>query len=236
MAVAEPLMNETAFWIPELAIFHASGGSDSAQGATDEGSWSYAEQPLGGVAGLLRAAKSMCAHVNRDNLISNSKYDHQSLFRAGWQRSEMQMTPQSSLGREEEPSSCGESRSTVDITDYFYEMGEGLMALLASSQASGAAVLVNPAATSLSGSPFPASPTPSSTTVNDSVRDTLAPAGLHQSIHVIRDNLLSNPKDRQTSSFQRVPSFQFSVRQATCRPPEGYRSASVGAPLAIEQA
>ena len=70
-------------WVHDVMQSDTSGeGSDLAEtpevAQSDKtGEGSDAKQPLRRPAGLLRAAKSMRAHVHRDNLISNGKYDQQ---------------------------------------------------------------------------------------------------------------------------------------------------------------
>jgi hypothetical protein len=74
-------------WVHDVMQSDTSGeGSDLAEtpevSQSDEtGEGSNAKQPLRPPTGLLCAAKSLCAHVFRDNLISNSKYDHQTVRR-----------------------------------------------------------------------------------------------------------------------------------------------------------
>ena len=84
MAFGEPWQSKLA---REVMKSETSGeGSDLAEtpevAQSDKtGEGSNAKQPLHRPAGLLCAAKSMRAHVDRDNLISNSKNDHQAFQR-----------------------------------------------------------------------------------------------------------------------------------------------------------
>ena len=196
-------------------------------------------------AGILRAAKSACG----DNLSSNGIYDHQTSqrrpsfeFQTASRRSTIFWDSRDTENR----TTSWDTRDAENRTDGVPEMRAGsppaskvpsgggeiskgkqwrqeqkeLMALFASFQASGAAVLASSSTSLPSSCPFrAASHTPCSTSATVCARYTLAPAGLlgaakSMCAHVTRDNLISNSKDDH-QPLRRRPSFEFPVRRAT---------------------